>query len=178
MLKVYRLFVYFDYFVYFAYVIEDNRRMSSIKNARIPSREEQDFALRSYPIISKSLKGNKGNYAVISLGGVKEELRIPRSSMSFLVDCLKATSEGKSFSVVALDRELTTQKAADYLGCSRPHLVKLLEEGVIPFTKVGKHRRVSLNDIQAYAGKRQEERIDYLKKSIKEAKEQGLYGEQ
>ncbi len=170
-------FVYFEYFVYFACVTDERTRMSIIKNARIPSREERDFAMRSYPIISKSLKGTKGNYAVISLGGVKEEVRIPRTSMSFLVDCLKATSEGKSFSIVALEEELSTQKAAEFLGCSRPHLVKLLEEGEMPFTKVGKHRRVNLKDLQAYADKRQEERIDYLKKSIKEAKEQGLYGE-
>ena len=151
--------------------------MSIIKNARIPSREEQDFAMRSYPILSKTLKSTKRNYAVISLGNDKEEVRIPKSSMSLLVDCLKAFSEGKSFSVVALEKELSTQKAADYLGCSRPHLVKLLEEGIIPFTKVGKHRRVSLKDIESYASKRQGERIEYIKKSVKEAKEQGLYGE-
>jgi excisionase family DNA binding protein len=36
------------------------------------------------------------------------------------------------------------------LGCSRPHLVKLLEEGVIPFTTVGRHRRVKFEDVQKY----------------------------
>ena len=39
------------------------------------------------------------------------------------------------------------QAAADMLGCSRSHLVKLLEEGIIPYTKVGRHRQVKLEVI-------------------------------
>ncbi len=36
------------------------------------------------------------------------------------------------------------------LGCSRPHIVKLLESGKIKFTKVGKHRRIRYEDIVIY----------------------------
>ncbi|MEY4861049.1 MAG: hypothetical protein RL059_748, partial [Bacteroidota bacterium] len=46
--------------------------------------------------------------------------------------------------------EVTTQKAAEILGCSRPYLVKLLEEGKIEFTKVGKHRRIMFEDVLKY----------------------------
>ncbi len=59
-------------------------------------------------------------------------------------------SQGKPFSIVPVATEVTTQKAAEILGCSRPHLVKLLEKGDIPFTIVGKHRRVKLEDVMNY----------------------------
>ena len=55
--------------------------------------------------------------------------------------------QGKLISIVPIATELTTQAAAEMLGCSRPHLVKLLEDGKIAFTKVGKHRRIQYEDI-------------------------------
>lgn len=59
-------------------------------------------------------------------------------------------SEGKSISIVPVATELTTQAAAEMLGCSRPHIVKLLEEGKITFTKVGKHRKIKWDDLIQY----------------------------
>jgi excisionase family DNA binding protein len=44
----------------------------------------------------------------------------------------------------------TAQEAADLLNMSRPHLVKPLESGALPFHKAGKHRRVRFSDLMAY----------------------------
>ena len=45
-------------------------------------------------------------------------------------------------------KQLNVEKAER--SCSCPHLVKLLEEGKIQYTKVGKHRRIVFEDVVEY----------------------------
>lgn len=68
-------------------------------------------------------------------------------------------SRGRAVFIAPYNTQLTTQEAADFLGISRPTLVKLLENGTIPFEKVGRHRRVLLSDLQQYVGRRHAENI-------------------
>lgn len=71
---------------------------------------------------------------------------------SNLVSLLQATAElsrqRQPFSIMAGTELFTTQQAADYLGYSRPTLIKLLEEFSIPVSKVGRHRKVSFENLE------------------------------
>ena len=76
-------------------------------------------------------------------------------------------AQGKSIALMPTDAEITTQQAAEILNVSRPHVIKLLEKGDIPFKKVGSHRRILLQDILEYESKFKSERrkkLDYLAK--------------
>ena len=58
--------------------------------------------------------------------------------------------------------QLTTQQAATWLGMSRPHLIKLLEQGEMTFHRVGNQRRINFQEVKAFQRKRREAILDEL----------------
>ena len=60
---------------------------------------------------------------------------------------------------------------------SRPFLVKLLDEGAIPYIKVGSHRRIQLKDLIIYKEHRDSKRRKLLDQLIEMTEEAGLYEE-
>ncbi|KAA8921130.1 DNA-binding protein [Xanthomonas sontii] len=78
------------------------------------------------------------------------QLELPTSALRLLVDILAELADGNAVKVVPVHAELTTQEAADLLNVSRPHFVKLLEDGVLAFHRTGTHRRVKFADLMQY----------------------------
>jgi excisionase family DNA binding protein len=106
------------------------------------------------------------------------ELRgLPEPLLQVLVQAARELARGNAVAIVPLSKELTTQEAADILNVSRPYLIKLLEQGDIPFVKTGTHRRVRLSDLLAYKRIRDAERRRGLARLTQMSQEMGLYDE-
>lgn len=99
------------------------------------------------------------------LGPDGAKVQLPETVVQVLHHVVHAMARDRAVTVVPIDKQLTTQQAADVLNVSRPYLIQLLEEGELPFTKTGTHRRVRLDDVLAYRERRDQERmaaLDYL----------------
>jgi len=75
---------------------------------------------------------------------------IPDEIFRILDQVTNALAAGEGITIVPQGMTMTTQQAADFLGISRPTLVRLLEAGDIAFDKPGRHRRVRLEDLVDY----------------------------
>ncbi len=131
--------------------------MEALEEIRRPTKQEQKVAIESYNALASIIKQLHTDKAEIEIEETKDKIVIPIRALKLLGDILKSMSQGKPISLVPVATEVTTQKAAEILGCSRPYLVKLLEEGKIEFTKVGRHRRIRFEDILKYKKRMKEE---------------------
>ena len=149
--------------------------MEELENIKRPSKEEQSTAIESYNALETVLKEIKDKSPEIEIEETQDKIRIPLKALKLLAEILKAMGDGKSISIVPIATEMTTQSAAEFLGCSRPHLVKLLEQGKIPFTKIGKHRRVRFEDVSKYKNQMKKEQEALIIQMMKSDEESGLY---
>ncbi|HLK21473.1 MAG TPA: helix-turn-helix domain-containing protein [Bryobacteraceae bacterium] len=109
------------------------------------------------------------------LGPNGESIPLPESIYNILVQVLGYLKQGKSVSVLPVMQELTTQQAANLLGMSRPFLIDLLNNGDIPFHKIGSHRRIYRKDVMDYLAKRDDKRKHILTEIAKRALAEGEY---
>jgi len=140
-----------------------------------PTKEEQKAALQSYDALISALDKIHETNPEIEIEETKKRIRIPLSALKLLAKILKETSKGRPVSIVPVATEVTTQAAAEMLGCSRPHIVKLLESGKIKFTKVGRHRRINYEDIISYKKHMKAEQEQLISEIMDMDEKTGLY---
>lgn len=119
----------------------------------IPTEQESQLATESSRRLATILGKRPKKVLPIQIpsdGGKGETVEIPLSAFRLLADILTQMAMGNAVSLIPIHAELTTQEAADLLNVSRPYLVELLEQGKIPFRKVGSHRRILFQDLMAY----------------------------
>ncbi|HNX84998.1 MAG: helix-turn-helix domain-containing protein [Bacteroidales bacterium] len=144
-------------------------------DSRKPTTQEQLAAKESYESLVSSIGLLQNNLAEIEISETGKRIRIPVSVLKLLVQILKEISQGNPVTVVPEATEITTQAASEVLGCSRPHVVRLLEEGKIPYSKVGKHRRIRYDDLMSFKKKMKVSQKKKLQDLMKLDEESGLY---
>ncbi|MCH5690842.1 helix-turn-helix domain-containing protein [Niabella sp. W65] len=139
------------------------------------SKAEQKVAMASYDALASVIEQLRSNNPEIEIEETGEKIKVPLKALKFLGQMLKAMSTGKMISLVPVATEVTTQRAAEMLGCSRPHIVKLLEKGDLDFIKVGKHRRIKFEDVVQYKQKMKAEQKRHIIDIMNFDEESGLY---
>jgi excisionase family DNA binding protein len=102
-------------------------------------------------------------------------VELPETVYAVLRKVVELMAQGQTVSIVFDSQAVTTQRAADILGMSRPFFVKLLETGVMAYHRVGNQRRVLLSDVLSFAKNRDDERQASLDRLSRQAFESGLY---
>lgn len=149
--------------------------MKELEQIKKPSKIDQKIASESYNALASIIKQISSRQPEIEIEETSDKIKIPLSALKLLGDILKAMGEGKLISIVPVATEMTTQAAAEILGCSRPHVVKLLEDGKILFTKVGKHRRIKFDDVMKYRKQMKAQQKQNIIDIMNSDEETGLY---
>lgn len=125
-------------------------------------------------VAAQSREGEPTTLSFALDNGEVQSVALAPALTATLLDVLRLVSSGRGFRMIPVDAQLTTQQAADLLNVSRPFLVKLLEQGDIPFAKTGRHRRVRAEDVFAYKDRRDAARSQALTDLARMDAEDGL----
>lgn len=104
-----------------------------------------------------------------------QEIEIPSIVTKILYEIITILSKGGALTIIPMEKELTTQQAADILNVSRPFLVNLLENGEIPFHKTGTHRKIFMKDLREYKEQINKNRTNKINEIVNLSQEYGLY---
>ncbi len=148
-------------------------RQFELSQMGIPSEAEREAARESSRRLATHVDARSDLQVQIveAKKRVGETLTIPAYALRLLLRILTEMAEGNEVRLIPLSAELTTQQAADLLKVSRPFLIGLLEDGRIPYRKVGAHRRILLQDVLEFKQKTDEQRLKALDELAAQAQE-------
>ena len=147
--------------------------MGTAKLIAPPAEEARQIERLSRELLNPSMKAEAKYLLVDREQGI--EMELPHSLFLVLVEAARELNKGNSVAILHYEQELTTQQAADLLQVSRPYLIRLLENGMIRYHKVGTHRRIRLRDAEEYRRVRDARRRAELQEMVRVSESLGLY---
>jgi excisionase family DNA binding protein len=149
--------------------------MSNLVHRQLPpSSRDAAIARSSGQLLARYARQDRPLTLRVIEAGQESPIELPADAVNLLMDILGAMAAGRGITLIPENAELTTMKAADLLNVSRPYLIGLLEDGQIPFRKVGKHRRIRMEDVMNYKSRIDAEREEVLAQLVKEAQEENM----
>lgn len=127
------------------------------------SKRDQADARRIMRLL-RNPKRDRDQELVILVDG--EQVPISGPMREVFAGVLSVAARGDKATITSDNAELRTQQAADILNVSRQYLVRLCDEGLIPFRRQGTHRRLAANDVFAYKEQRDRERQETFRDLI------------
>lgn len=125
--------------------------------------------------VARGLRAGDGAVLMLRTPGGQTE-HLPRGVANMMASMLEEVAEGHTVALVSDAEEVSTSAAAAFLGVSRPHVVKLIDTGLLPARMAGTHRRVRMTDLVAYK-QTVEHRHAFLDELTVESEKMGLYAD-
>lgn len=149
---------------------------TTLAGLALPAKHEIETAIRGQRALAAFLSTKLETQQILikDADDVSHQIELPTAALTLLMNVLGELAEGNAVQVVPVHAELTTQEAANILNVSRPHMVKLLEDGHLPHHKTGRHRRVLFADLMAYKNERDATSQEAMQKLAAQAQELGL----
>ena len=139
-----------------------------------PTAQDAAIARTSGQRLSRLARRNRPLTLRVIDAEQEQPIELPAGAVSLLMDILEAMAAGRGVTLIPENAELTTVQAAEILNVSRPFLIGLLESKDIPHHKVGKHRRIRMEDVMAYKEQIDREREAVLDRLVAEAQENDM----
>lgn len=141
-----------------------------------PPTEQEKSALDSISILLRYMRQDQPFRLCVVDDDDEELIELPSGAVAPLIDILEAIATKQGFTITVERDELTTERAAEILNVSHPFLINLLDEGKIPYRKVGPRHHVRLEDVMAYKEDIVHRREAVLDQLVADAQEQGGMG--
>jgi excisionase family DNA binding protein len=100
---------------------------------------------------------------------------MPPVAMDALTRVVEFLASGEPVLIIPAAEEVTTGEAAIILNFSRQYLVRLLDEGKIPYRREGSHRRLLLRDVIRYRESRDADQHAAVRAMTQHSQDVGAY---
>lgn len=95
-----------------------------------------------------------------------DAVEVPRHLVGLVEKVVEGAQHQAHVCLVLGDRELSPNAAAEVLGVSRPHLMKLLKRGRIAYRRVGRDYRIAMADLSGYMREQEDLRTQVEQASV------------